>query len=105
MDEFTRKQNLYAGVREYLIAFTINLTIATASSIRLQASSLSQLTQSTNQLTRASAVMAASKSLQLARSLRSMATRVPAEDVQRAAKEIAACLSNLLTVRSFPSYA
>ena len=54
--EFTRKQNEYAGVRDYLIASTLNLTIATPNSIRLQASSLSQLTQSTNQLTRSSAV-------------------------------------------------
>ena len=54
--EFNRKQNLYAGVRDFLIASTINLTIATPNSIRLQASSLSQLTQSTNQLTRSSAV-------------------------------------------------
>ena len=54
--EFTRKQNEYAVVRDYLIASTINLTIATPNSIRLQASSLSQLTQSTNQLTRSSAV-------------------------------------------------
>ena len=56
MVEFNRKQNLYAGVRDYLIAYTINLTIATPNSIRLQASTLSQLTQSTNQLTRSSAV-------------------------------------------------
>ena len=54
--EFTRKQNEYAGVRDYLIASTVHLTIATPNSIRLQASSLSQLTQSTNQLTRSSAV-------------------------------------------------
>ena len=54
--EFNRKQNLYAGVRDYLIASVVNLTIATPNSIRLQASSLSQLSQSTNQLTRASAV-------------------------------------------------
>ena len=48
--------------------------------------------------------MAAGKSLQLARSLRSVATRIPAEDVQRAAKEITSCLSNLLTVRPFPFF-
>jgi hypothetical protein len=54
--DFTRKQNENAGVRDYLIASAMNLTIATPNSIRLQASSLSQLTQSTNQLTRASVV-------------------------------------------------
>ena len=56
LTEFNRKQNLYASVRDYLIASTTNLTIATPNSIRLQASSLSQLTQSTNQLTRSSVV-------------------------------------------------
>ena len=59
--DFNRKQNLYAGVRDYLIASTINLTIATPNSIRLQASSLSQLTESTNQLTRSSAVRRATR--------------------------------------------
>ena len=54
--EFNRKQNQYASVRDYLIASTVNLTIATPNSIRLQASALSQLTQSTNQLTRSSSV-------------------------------------------------
>ena len=42
--------------------------------------------------------MAVSKSLQLARALRSMATRIPYEDLARAAKEITACLSNVVTV-------
>ena len=42
--------------------------------------------------------MAASKSLQLARALRSMATRIPYEDLSRAAKEITTCLSNVVTV-------
>ena len=54
--EFTRNQNQYGGVRDYLIHFTVNLTIGTANSIRLQATALSQLTQSTNQLTRSSTV-------------------------------------------------
>ena len=43
--------------------------------------------------------MAASKSFQLAKALGSMSTRIPFEDVKRAAKEIATCLSNVLTVR------
>ena len=47
--------------------------------------------------------MAADKALQLARSLRSMATRIPAEDVKRAVKDISSCLSNVLTVRVSPS--
>ena len=67
--EFDRKQNLYASVRDYLIASTVNLTIATANSIRLQASALSQLTQSTTQLTRSSSVSCASRLLTFLRSL------------------------------------
>ena len=43
--------------------------------------------------------MAVGKSVQLARSLRSMSTRIPYEDVKAAAKDIATCLSNVLTVR------
>ena len=54
--EFSRKQNAFAAVRDSLITSIINLTIASPNSIRLQASSLSQLTQSTNQLTRSSTV-------------------------------------------------
>ena len=42
-------------------------------------------------------MMAAGRSLQLARALRSMATQIPAEDVKRAATEISSCLSNVLT--------
>ena len=47
--------------------------------------------------------MAAGKSLQLAQSLRAMSNRIPYEDLARAAKEIASCFSNILTVRSFAS--
>ena len=116
--EFNRKQNLYASVRDYLIASTVNLTIATPNSIRLQASALSQLTQVHNSVDTiilrklhistshshtivCRQMMAASKSLQLAKALGSMSARIPFEDVKRAAKEIATCLSNVLTVR-FP---
>ena len=67
--EFNRKQNLYASVRDYLIASTVNLTIATPNSIRLQASALSQLTQSTTQLTRSSSVSCTLRLLTLLRSL------------------------------------
>jgi hypothetical protein len=48
--------NSYANFREYLIAFPANLPITTLNSIKLQASTLAQLTQATNQLTRTSSV-------------------------------------------------
>ena len=54
--EYNKELNVYANVRDYLIPFTTNLVVATSNTIILQAFSLSQLTQSTNQLTRTAAV-------------------------------------------------
>lgn len=48
--------NVHATVREYLIAFLMNLIISTPHSIQVQASSLAQFTQSTNELTRSTLV-------------------------------------------------
>ncbi len=56
MIEFNQELNSHANAREYLIGFTKNLAITTSNSIELQASSLSQLTQATNQLTRTTLV-------------------------------------------------
>jgi hypothetical protein len=50
--EFNKELNSQANVRDYLITYTTNLAITTSNSIKLQASSLAQLTQATNQLTR-----------------------------------------------------
>jgi hypothetical protein len=50
--EFSTELNLQANIRDYLMTFTTNLAITTSNSITLQASSLAQLTQATNQLTR-----------------------------------------------------
>ncbi len=49
--------NIYANIREYLINFTRNLPIAGSNSIILQSSSLVQLTQAINQLTRITSVL------------------------------------------------
>ncbi len=54
--EYNQVLNSQANVREYLIQFTTNLVITTSNSIQLQSSSLVQLTQATNQLTRATLV-------------------------------------------------
>jgi hypothetical protein len=56
LDEFNKELNSYANVREYLMTFTTNMAIMTANSIKLQSSSLAQLTKATNQLTRNSLV-------------------------------------------------
>ena len=97
--------------------FTNSLPITTAHSVEIQASSLSQLTGATDQLTRSASVstfyphsfayislslkkmLASSRCHQLASALRSMATKVPYEDVQSAATSIAQCATNALTVR------
>jgi type III secretory pathway lipoprotein EscJ len=54
--EYENQLNIQANIRDYLISFTTNLVIVTANNIQIQASSLAQLTQSTNQLTRTTAV-------------------------------------------------
>jgi hypothetical protein len=54
--EFIEQLNSQANIRDYLISFTTNLAITTSNSIKLQASSLAQLTQATNQLTRTTLV-------------------------------------------------
>jgi hypothetical protein len=51
-DEYNKNLNTYANARDYVIPFTKNLAITTANSIKLQALSLAQMTQVTNQLTR-----------------------------------------------------
>ncbi|CAF5185488.1 unnamed protein product, partial [Rotaria sp. Silwood1] len=50
--EYNKQLNTYANVRDSLVTYITNLTITTADSIKLQASSLAQFTQATNQLTR-----------------------------------------------------
>jgi len=54
--EYNVELNSQANVRDYLMTFTNNLLITTSNSINLQSSSLAQLTQATNQLTRAALV-------------------------------------------------
>jgi hypothetical protein len=56
VSEFNKELNSQANIRDYLMTFATNLTITTSNSIKLQASSLAQLTQATNQLTRATLV-------------------------------------------------
>ena len=52
-----RQLNSYAIVRDYLVTFTSDLAVTTANSVKMQASSLSQLTRNTNQLTRFTSVV------------------------------------------------
>jgi len=98
MNEYEEELNSQANIRDYLILFLINLPITTSNSILLQASSLSQITQSTNQLTRNIALLTAEKTYQLARDLYSLATKIPYEDVQTASISILQCATNVLIV-------
>ena len=54
--DYSEYINIYANIRDYLIRFTTNLLITTVDSIILQSSTLAQLTNSTNQLTRTALV-------------------------------------------------
>jgi hypothetical protein len=56
LTEYNEQLNSQANVRDYLMPFLTNLPITTSNSITLQASSLAQLTQSANQLTRTASV-------------------------------------------------
>jgi hypothetical protein len=56
LTQFNQELNIEANIREYLMTFISNLPITTLNTIKLQSSSLTQITQSTNQLTRTALV-------------------------------------------------
>ncbi len=56
MIEYNKEINSVANIREYLMSFIPNLAITTVNTIKLQASTLAELTQATNQLTRTTLV-------------------------------------------------
>jgi len=56
MIEYNQEINSHANIREYLMSFIPNLAITTVNTIKLQSSTLVQLTQATNQLTRTALV-------------------------------------------------
>ncbi len=56
LDEYNKELNIHANLREHLMSFTIDHAITTINSIKLQASTLAQFTQDTNQLTRTTLV-------------------------------------------------
>ncbi|UJR10866.1 hypothetical protein I4U23_015053 [Adineta vaga] len=94
---FKHQLNTFASVQEYLMVFINNLTITTTDSILLQASALSQLTTTTNQLTRNALIIASTRCLQLSDVLLTNTERIRYEDLQTAAEYIAQCASNVLT--------
>ena len=74
-----------------------DLRITHFSSIKLQASIMAQLTAATNQLTQKTQLLALTKCDQLAFGLKSMAKKVPFEDVKTVAADLAQCAANLHT--------
>ncbi|CAF1129895.1 unnamed protein product [Adineta ricciae] len=80
-------------------ASTLNFVInqPPSNSILFQSSILSQLTQSTNQLTRSSALIASNKCYQLAVRLNAISTQISFEDAQLAADQLTQCVSNVQT--------
>lgn len=114
IDQYKKQLNIDAMTREYLILTTTKLAATTVDSIKLQASTLAQLTRATNQLTRTAAVselfflklvfrkiylqmQASNKCYQLAVDLKA----IEYEDVLTSVSYIAQCASNVLTVREF----
>jgi hypothetical protein len=55
--KYKQELKIYANIRQYLMMVITNLTITTIDSMNLQASTLAQLTESSNQLTHSAAVM------------------------------------------------
>ena len=75
-----------------------HLRITHLNSIKLQASVMAQLTAATNQLTEKFQSLASTKCGELALELKTMAKKVPFEDVKTVAADLAQCAANLRTV-------
>ena len=99
--EFTRQLNFYAKLREDLTIELIQLPITTLNTIKLQASTLAQLTKATNQLTRLTVTNAANRCYRLTRALFSTPSNIAFEDLQIVATALIECASNVLTVRRY----
>jgi len=102
LTEFEKELNSQSSTREYLISFTRNLQITTSNSIKLQSSSLVQLTKSTNQLTRTAISIAADRCFQLTLVLQSISMKISQEDAEICSTQLFQCASNLLSAVNGP---
>ncbi|CAF3720614.1 unnamed protein product [Rotaria sp. Silwood1] len=102
INEYINKLNMLAKTRDYLMKVTTNLAITTIDSIKLQASNLVQLTESINELTRTTSILASQKCYQLACRLKAISMRVSYEDAKYAATQISYCINNVLTAINAP---
>ncbi|UJR11342.1 hypothetical protein I4U23_015523 [Adineta vaga] len=100
--EYQKELNSHATIRDYLITFMKRFLITTSNSIKLQASSLAQLTKATNELTRVALIIASDRCYQLGIALDSMRTKIPYEDAQFVAGDLLQCASNLISAVNGP---
>ncbi|CAF1640812.1 unnamed protein product, partial [Adineta ricciae] len=102
LNEFNLKLNRLANAIDYLIIFLTELPITTINNLLLQSSTFAQLTQSTNQLTRATLTIASNRCYQLSLALSSLAGQIPYEYIQTAANQLLQCTTNVLTAVNGP---
>ncbi|UJR18151.1 hypothetical protein I4U23_005051 [Adineta vaga] len=102
LNEYNKQVNIYANIRENLIIFITKLAITVPNSIKLQASSLAQLTQATNYLTRTILTIASDRCYNLSLILYSMRTNIPFEDIQAITNLLMQCATNILTAVNGP---
>ncbi|CAF1468493.1 unnamed protein product [Adineta ricciae] len=102
MNIFQEKLNLNSIIREYLIKYFTQIPLTTSNSVKLQASTLAQFTQSTNELTRISLTFLSNRCYQIAQNLHSRRTILAFEDVQLTVTYLLQCATNLLTAVNSP---
>ncbi|UJR19272.1 hypothetical protein I4U23_022401 [Adineta vaga] len=102
LNEYNQGLNSRAYARDYLLTFTTKLAITTLNTIKLQASSLAQLTRTTNELTRSALPIASNRCYQLAIALNSLKTKTTYEDIHIAATNLLQCAANLMTAVNGP---
>ncbi|CAF4198666.1 unnamed protein product, partial [Adineta steineri] len=100
--EYNTQLNSHANTREYLMTFIAKLAITTPNSVKLQATALAQITETTNELTRTTLMTASERCYQLAMALYPMSTGIPYEDVQLSATQLIQCAANVLTAVNGP---
>ncbi|CAF4139161.1 unnamed protein product, partial [Adineta steineri] len=99
---YNTELNSLANVRDYLVTFITQLLITTSNSIILQSSSLVQLTQATNQLTRNTLILVSNRCYELSAALYAIFEKISYEDAQSASNQLFQCASNLLNAVNGP---
>ncbi|CAF1019455.1 unnamed protein product [Adineta ricciae] len=102
LKDYEKNLNSRANARDYLITFLQSILITTINSIKLQSSTLSQITQSTNELTRSTLTFASNRCFQLSQKLYLMREKVAYEDVEIASNSLIQCATNLLSAVNGP---